>query len=290
MSRLRLLSLACLFLLAACKGAPTKVSENAPEAWATRLQDSAKKPLKLTDDTVVLDSRSDFDYGLAHWSASTHFTWEQLTEDARKPWLMLNKLTAQKRLALLGIQPDTPVIVIGYGHKGNGEEGRLAWSLLYYGLNNVQTVGVNSMDVYFTYTETPQRQNTELWDRPVRNSMIINKDGFMGIATSPRKVGKHTNYIIDVRSKDEYFKKTDHKYETPDFHALQIDWHEFYNEDGRPAKKIRSKLHSVGVKYDDPIVLISGDSIRSSAASYALIALGFKNVRNFMGGWDALSK
>jgi len=290
MNIMRLFSLLPLIFIVACKSNPTKVTEGAPSAWATRLQETTKKPLKLSNETVVLDSRSEFDYGLAHWSSSVRFTWEQLVQDARKPWLMLDKLTAQKRLALMGIQPNTPVVVIGYGHKGKGDEGRLAWSLVYYGINNVQTVSVDGMDVYFTHDETPQRPNTAVWDAPVRENLAMDRGEFIQVATSPRKTATHTNYIVDVRSKDEYFNKTTVDYETPDLHALQIDWHEFYGGDGRPAKAIRSKLHSVGVKAEDEIVLISSDSIRSSAAAYALIALGFKDVKNFLNGWDSLVK
>jgi thiosulfate/3-mercaptopyruvate sulfurtransferase len=290
MKHLRLIGF-FLLGLAACQNKPTKITESPPpQAWAARMTETTKKPLKLSDNTVVLDSRSDFDYGLAHWSSSVHFTWEKLVQDAHKPWLMIDARSAQRKLALLGIQPKTPVVVIGYGHKGAGDEGRLAWMLLYYGINDVQTVSVDGLDVYFTHQETPARKNSEIWDTPARSDLIIGKDDFLQLATSPRQQGKHTVYIIDVRSKEEYFNRTDQNSETPDLHALQIDWHEFFGDDGRPVKSIRSKLHDIGVKNDDEVVLISGHGSRSAAAAYALIALGFKNVRTFLGGWDALAK
>ena len=93
-----------------------------------------------------------------------------------------------------------------------------------------------------------------------------------------------------MRTKEEYFGRGDKKYETPDLHALQIDWKEFFSEDGRPHKSIRGKLKDIGVKLDDEVLIISSNSVRSSAAAYALLALGFKNVRNFLGGWDSLVK
>jgi 3-mercaptopyruvate sulfurtransferase SseA len=202
---------------------------------------------------------------------------------------MLDARTAQRKLALLGIHPKTPVVVIGYGHKGSGDEGRLAWALLYYGVNDVQTVSVDGLDVYFTHQETPARKNAEIWDTPVRENFVMDRADFIHMAMSPRKSNEHTTYIIDVRSKDEYFNRNE-DYETPDLHALQIDWHEFYGGDGRPQKSIRSKLHGVDVKDEDMIVLISNNGVRSCAAAYALMALGFKHVRVFLGGWDALVK
>ena len=78
-----------LILLVACQTPPTKVTESAtPTAWASKIAETTKKPLKLNDETVVLDSRSEFEYGLAHWSTSVRFGWENLVQDAKKPWLM----------------------------------------------------------------------------------------------------------------------------------------------------------------------------------------------------------
>jgi 3-mercaptopyruvate sulfurtransferase SseA len=290
MKHARLLSIILLGVVA-CQNKPTKITETPPaQAWATRITETTKKPLKLTDDTVVLDSRSDFDYGLAHWSSSVHFTWENLVQDVHKPWLLIDPRSAQRKFALLGIQPNTPVVVIGYGHKGSADEGRLAWMMLYFGCNDVATVSVDGLDVYFTHQETPTRKNSDIWDAPARLKFIIDKEDFLRAATSPRQVGKHSVHIIDVRSKDEYFNRTDANSETPDLQALQIDWHEFFGDDGRPVKTVRSKLHSIDVKNDDEVILISSNGVRSSAAAYALYALGFKNVRTFLGGWDALVK
>lgn len=279
--------LALLIVSGACQVKPTKVTETPAPAF-TRLQEKTKKPLKLSDETVVLDSRSDFDYGLAHWSSSLHFTWQNLIAETKKPWLLVEPRVAVQRLALLGVEPKTPVLVIGYGQKGNGDEGRLAWTLVYYGMEDVQTVSVDGLDVYFTHQDTPARRNASPWDPNLRSDLVIDRPGFIKAAMSPRKSGKQNIFIIDVRSKEEYFSRNQKDYETPDVRALQIDWHEFYGGDGRPLKTIRRKLQGVGVKSDDTVIVISNHGIRSSAASYALLALGFKHVCNFLGGWDAL--
>src|SRR5262249_31742786 len=157
-------------------------------------------------------------------SSSIHFTYENLLEDPRKPWILMHPHSAQSRLGLLGIQPGTPVVVIGYGTKrGHGEEGRLAWALLYYGINDVQTVSIDGMDVYFTHQETPQPTNSEVWSEPVREQFVISRDDFIRAATSPRQHGKHSVFIIDARSKDEYFNRTGGDSDTPDLRALQIN-------------------------------------------------------------------
>jgi thiosulfate/3-mercaptopyruvate sulfurtransferase len=274
--------IAFLVLSNGCQQAPTKITEAAPAPF-TRLTEKTLKPLKLTDDTVVLDARSEFDYGLGHWSHSIHFTWEKLMNEKKS---LVPPRTAAQRLALLGIEPQTPVVVIGYGLKGQGDEGRLAWTLNYYGVEDVQTVSVDGLDVYFTHQETPPRRNATLWDPKVRGHLLIDRAEFLKVALAPRV----KTAIIDVRSKEEYFNRGSEEYETPDLQALQINWSEFFSEDGRPKKSIRSQLVSTGVALDDQVIVIDSNGTRSSAAAYALTALGFKNVRNFIGGWNSLVK
>jgi 3-mercaptopyruvate sulfurtransferase SseA len=286
--RMRWSGVALLLLATACQTEPTKVTETPPQPWArtSALTDKSSKPLKMTDDTVVLDARSEFDYGLAHWSDSIHFGWKHLLKDPTKLYSLVDAKTASDRLSMMGIDIHTPVLVIGYGRKGEGDEGRLAWTLLYYGLEDVQTVSVDGLDVYFTHRQTPPHKSVAFWTADPRDQMIIDRDAFLGKFTKPHK-GKIV--LLDVRSKDEYFnRKGNHK--TPDLGAMQMEWKEFYAEDGRPKKSMRSQLQNLGIKLDDEIITISNHGTRSGAAAYALAVLGFRNVRNFVEGWDSLAK
>jgi thiosulfate/3-mercaptopyruvate sulfurtransferase len=278
-------SFALLLLISACKTPPpTKIIEQQPEPW-TRLTEKTSKPLKLTEETVVLDSRSDFDYGLAHWSYSIHFTWKDLNDDPTKPWRLIDPHSAARKLGLLGIGPKTPVLVIGYSNNGSAEDGRLAWTLTYFGLEDVQTVSVNALDVYFTHQDSSPAKNVAPWNSTPKINLAIDRYDFLQAIAPPTKW-----HVIDVRSEKEYFDRTGDHYATADIHALQIEWKEFFSEDGRPNKAIKSKLKAIGVKPEDSIIVISNHGIRSSAAAYALTALGFHRVRNFLEGWDSLRK
>lgn len=288
--RLRLTSLSWILLLGvvACKQAPTRVTEAPIPAW-TRLTETAKKPLKITDESVVLDARSSFDYGLGHWSNAIHFEWTQLLQDSKKTTTLLSPQKAAAKLALLGINPKTPVIVIGYGLKGRGEEGFLAWAMTYYGVEEVQTVSMDGLDVYFTNQETPPRRNADRWDATVRDFMVIDKDNFMKAALSPRNTAGLRTFIIDVRSQKEYFNRNP-GYAAPDVQSVNIEWKEFFGEDGRPKRSIKKQIMGIGAKLHDQILVVADNGIRSGAASYALVALGFDNVQHFVGGWDAILK
>src|SRR6476659_7528071 len=50
----------------------------------------------------------------------------------------------------MGIGPDTPVLVIGKGLSSDGEEGRVAWTLAYLGVKNVQFSEMESLKFRLT--------------------------------------------------------------------------------------------------------------------------------------------
>lgn len=249
----------------------------------SRIQDKAQVPLKLNDETVILDARSHFAYGLGHWSEAVHFPWEKLAESRESGQLPKNPIKAWTSLSLVGIDPLTSVIVVGEGHKGLGEEGRLAWTLLYYGLNDVQTVSQDAIDVYFTRTATKPHEAVSLWRKEPRSQLRVGREEFLKIMAAPRESASGQKVaFIDVRSHKEYFAKSGGIYKDPDIAAVNIEWKEFYGEDGRPNFKMRSKLQALGYGLNDELIVFSNHGVRSSAAAYALLAMGFKNVRNFL--------
>jgi len=251
----------------------------------SRIQDKAKVPLKVFDETIVLDARSAFSYGLGHWSEAIHFPWEKLSESIETGQLPKDPSKVWRSLSLIGVDPLTPVIVVGDGIKGSGEEGRLAWALLYYGLIDVQTVAQDAIDIYLTQTPTRPQKNVQMWRKDPRESLRIDRQEFMKKVVLPRvSPDGRKALFIDVRSKEEYFSKSGGVYNEPDIEALHIEWKEFFGEDGRPNLKIRKQILALGYSLEDEVILFSNRGVRSGAASYSLIANGFKRVRNFVPG------
>jgi thiosulfate/3-mercaptopyruvate sulfurtransferase len=248
----------------------------------SRVQNKAEIPLKVFDNTKVLDARSAFDYGLGHWSEAVPFPWTKLAEREQTGQLLKDPRQAFQRLALVGVDPLTPVIVVGNGWKGNGEEGRLAWALLYYGLSDVQTVSQEGVDIYLTRNPEKPVENVKPWNHELRQAMVIHKDEFLKKVLSARKEGGQKVIFIDVRSKAEYFRKEGGMYAEPDIQALHMEWKEFYKEDGRPDLNLKKRLHALGYSEDDEIIVFSNRGVRSGAAAYSLIANGFRDVRNFL--------
>jgi 3-mercaptopyruvate sulfurtransferase SseA len=261
-----------------CQMKPTKVSEVHHREFEL-LVDKTAKPLKIEEGVVVLDARSSFSYGLNHINGAISFGWEKLTEDVKTGELLRDKTIGARRLSLVGIKPRTPVIVVGEGPKGNGAEGRLAWQLIYFGLQDVQTANNDLFRDFWTPNATPDPQNAEAWEPAIHDEFLIPKAEFVKLAADAKGRVERRIFLIDARPPDEYLKASKKiSKKQPDIGAINVPWTEFFKSDGRPNPSIQMKLETLGIKMADRIVFSSAPATAMPAA-YALIALGFRHVQ-----------
>lgn len=280
---------AALFLalsLSSCQLQPTKVQTTQKREFDLVINKSTK-PLTLNEKTVVLDARSAFDYGLNRITGSHHFRYENLAESSQNDELMKDRRRLSQRLALLGLVPDTPIVVVGNGPAGDGAEGRLAWTLLYLGFKDVQTASIEMFRKNLTQNITPPPKNAEPAELETNIAMITRKEDLKRLAANPKERLENHVWIVDVRSEKEYAQQGATK-DKPDVGALNIEWKQFYTAQGRPDPTIRRRMRELGIKDTDRIIMIGQDGARSSAAAYALISLGFNRVENFTQGWNSL--
>src|SRR5690606_26112281 len=128
------------------------------------------------------------------------------------------------------ISPSSPVIVVGDGKEGSGEEGRLAWTLLYLGAPDVQIADVDALKLRFSNEVPPPRENAATWEPDVRESIVADRREVLDAIAKKSKT-----FILDVRTKNEYFSKTPNlQYELPDLGAIHMPWTEFLTDEGRP--------------------------------------------------------
>lgn len=274
-----LLTLMGVFLVG-CQMTPTKVTEFHHREFEV-LVDKASRPLALTEATVVLDARSAFDYGLNHVSGSIHFPWEKLAESSKSGEVLRDKRKAALTLSLLGLQPTIPVVVVGYGLKGRGEEARVAWTLLYFGFQDVQVASVDLFRSSRTPNPTPAPANVPVWEITPRDSMVIAKSEFDQLALDAKGRLEKRIFILDVRTSEEYLKAAKKlSKDKPDVGAINIEWREFFDKNGRPNPQIRTKLQSLGITPKDRLLIVSAPGGQNSAAAYALLALGYTRVQN----------
>lgn len=275
-----------LALLSGCVAQPTKISETQKREFDL-LVDKSSRPIELTDQTVILDARSSFDYGLNRITNSIHFPWDNLAETTLSGEVMKDARKAALRLSLNGIEPHTPVVVVGYGTRGDGADGRLAWSLLYMGVQDVQMTVIETFRKNLTPNASAPAKNVAVWPVNPRENMQVGKTDFVKLSQDPKGRLESRTWIIDVRTDKEYFNKAGSG-NAPDINAINVPWAEFYNAKGRPDVKVKARLEAVGILPSDRVILISNKGVRSGAAAYALLALGFTRVQNFTSGWNSL--
>ncbi len=275
-----------LLALPACQTKPTKVYE-ARDIELKILAEKLNKPLEITEKTVLVDARAPFDFAMAHAPGAINLLWSDFTARGPVPGLLKNDLFAEtRRLARMGIGVDTPVIVVGPGIKGQGDDGRLAWTLLYLGVKDVQIADLDGLGLRYSNVTPPPRESIAIW-KPIlaKNILTDRKEVLKAVATG----AKDRVHVLDVRTESEFMaKSSDGTYVLPDLGAVNIPWTEFYNKKGRPNAAIVDRLRGINIHPRDRVIVISNRGVRSGAAVYALLTLGFSDVANYAGGWVEL--
>lgn len=273
-----------------CSLQPTKVYES-QKININGLVEGAQKPLVIDEHVFVIDARSPFDYNVAHIPQSVNIQWQEFSRSGaiNRGLLSEDLFKEARRLALKGLTPKTPVIIVGNGLEGSGEEGRLAWTLLYLGFENVQFASHNYFKkIPLTSKETPPKTNVPVWKPQFIESLLVDVKEVKQIISNPQSL-KEQVFIIDVRTEKEFFRRQgDLSYEFPDINAIHIPWTQFITEYGRPNFKIKNDLKDLGIFISSRVIVISHQGLRSGAVAAALTSMGYTNVSNFAGGYQQL--
>ncbi|WP_374033327.1 sulfurtransferase [Bdellovibrio bacteriovorus] len=273
--------IAALVVLSACQVKPTKVTVQEPV-----MGENVTAEQLIKGQTVILDARPAFEFNLAHVPGSINVRWEDFSQQNPKSrGLLQNDLFAiARRLALVGVDPSTPVVVLGKGAQGAGEEGRVAWTLKVLGVKNVYTL------VHTSYREmnanpnreAPPVQNKPYWKPEVAENLDTSFKVFKAdVAQNEKPV-----IVLDVRSGQEFALRnlsTEKSVKAP---VVNLEWREFFDDKGLPSKKIERVLYEKNISKDSRILVVSNHGVRSGAVVYALNYLGYKKATNFSGGYE----
>lgn len=280
-----------LMPLVGCQTAPTKMTESRQVPIETLIA-NAKKPIVLTANTVIIDARRPFDYALAHLPDSVNLTWDHFTQrKGPSKGLLVDESEIARRLALYGVTPEKPVVVVGYGRQGQGEAGRMAWMLYYLGVNDVQMADINYFKTRVSNIQENGIKNAPAWDADPRGRVLAQLGEVKYAISYPQEL-KQKTVLIDVRSKEEYFARKGFEggYASPDLRAIHIDWREFFDSTGRPQLSMRDRLKAIKIRPNDRVILVSRQGVRSGAVTMALLSMGFSNAANYAGGLSELLK
>lgn len=271
--------LSFFFLVVGCQQKPTKMVTQEPVMSETL---TAEKLMK--DHPVILDARPAFEFNLSHVPGAVNVRWEDFSQQNPKArGLLQNDLfSLARRLALIGVAPDTKVLVLGKGRFGTGEEGRIAWTLKVLGVKDVYTLVHTSYREMNTTKEAPLVQNKPYWKPDVADSLMLDFKEFKKLT----EVVDGTTVILDVRSPEEFALRNLSQIPGVKGGVLNMDWRDFFDERGLPNKKAELFLAGRSFNKDTRIISISNHGVRSGAVTYALQFLGYKKAQNFSGGYE----
>ena len=284
-----------------CQNAPTKVT-NQGQAATEGSENPFQGFLKLKP--VILDARTPLDFSVSHAPGAVLVQWPDFSQlkPGFRGFLQDDFISLARRLSLWGVDPETPVLVVGSALQGQGEEGRIAWMLKYLGVKNVQFASWTVVRATIPRAETGS-ENMPAWKPRLQAQLIATPEEFKaaaldGIAPPSRARLKSLqmnsaragalgaeNLILDVREA------------ATDFSGLEkaigllkkISWKRFLNPKGLPDNSIEAELKKENITKNQTIFVISENGVSSAAVTLILREWGY-SAKNFAGGYEYLRR
>lgn len=273
------LSLLAIMIFTGCQLKPTKVTNQ-----ETVILEAGSPQALMRGNPVILDVRPAFEFNLLHVPGSINVRWEDFSQNnPRSRGLLQNDLFAvARRLALIGIDPQTKVVVLGKGPAGQGEEGRVAWTLQTLGIKDVHTVLHTNFREANNTREIPPIKNKSYWKPTVDETSSISLKDFKDLLkkNDPKLI------VLDVRTSAEFQHSNLAKISAVSAKMENIEWTRFYNPSGFRMLNLDNLLANTGITKEHTVVVISGHGVRSGAVTYVLRSNGFSKARNFAGGYE----
>jgi 3-mercaptopyruvate sulfurtransferase SseA len=240
---------------------------------------------------------------MSHVPRSISLQWDDFSQEAaaQKGILQSDLDSVARRLARLGIAPDSKIIVVGNGEHGSGQEGRVAWMFRYLGLKDVEFVDLMALKGRLDHTDivpgldeaqkfkTPEEEITAharaqadqinafvkpapIWT-PVPDASLL--------ATRDEVMAKHAVFI-DVRTQNIKSDKNS-------LGAIHISWKNFLTTTGRPNAKVKALLEKNHISQNERIICIDDQGVAAGEVTLVLRELGYSQAANYAGGWNDLA-
>lgn len=250
-----------LLLVMGCAQAPTLISESDVSIIDRSMQfEKSNRPIKITSETVVLDTRAYFDFQVSHIPNSASINAKEFSlRGSYGSDLQTKGVAIARRLALLGVNPFSHVVVIGYGDKGHGDEGTVAFTLMALGVERVQMGTVLDFRYLLRNKLDKPKPNQRNWEPRIVTSLIC----------SP--LSTDAAFVIDVGQ-----AKRTTSLNAKSLATVPIHWKEFVNkEDFSPNYRVKTRLLKDKIS-ENTKVMVSGQ--QASLVAFSLIQLGYNQV------------
>ena len=265
-----------LFLLGACQTpGPTKVFE-AKENREKGTNQVIKSQL------ILVDARPPFLSMMAKPSGALSLQWEDFNQK-KSPFegeLEKDLFFHARRLARMGVGPDSEILVLGRGKAGDGEEGRVAWTLRRLGLKKVKFASMETISWSQTTAASPEVTEVPVWKPELDETLEISRvDAIENIRKDPRI------WILDVNPTTDYLKEGDlfaKMKVVPKI--INVPWTEFLNAKGELEPSVKQKLKEVGLDPSQTVYVMDELGVRSAGTTLLLRDLGYSKAAHWSGG------
>lgn len=242
-----------------CINSPTIMSES-DSSLIQRAYDFEKtnRPIKITPETVVLDVRAFFDYQLLRIPNSLYVDANEFSLRRKYGEALQEHATKlARRFSLMGINPFSHVVVVGYGDKGRGEEGLVALTLLALGVERVQVGTFSSFKFLATNKQSAAPQNKRYWEPRVVSTVICPVHG------------NNMAFIIDVG------RKNSGSASTQKLATVAKEWKDFINTaDLSPNPHVKESLRSDQIG-EGARIMVRGP--QAPIVVFSLLQLGYSS-------------
>lgn len=269
---------------------PKRPKGPAPAAalsWPSGFVQAEQVPAALAG-VLVLDARAGGAFRAGHLPGAVRIDWTDYRDGVFTTGKLPRDLDAvAARLARLGVDGRTPVLVCGEGKEGWGEEGRIAWMLRYLGHPAVAVLDGGCLAWAKAgrplTTETRSVPAGRFVARPVPDLRAEKADVVRALVDPVVQ-------LVDARTLEEFHGRTPY-FEARGGHipgAVHLDYRALFDEEGRLLDEGRSsaQLIAAGLDVRRPMIVYCTGGVRSAQLVLALRERGV-DARNYDGSfWE----
>lgn len=243
---------------------------------------------------TLLDLRPTNDYALGHIEGARHLDIYGVSLNDTTPEPLEAFLSIFHTLfGARGVVRDRPVVV--YDHESGERAARAAWllavldhpdvRLLDGGANAWKASGRQLMPVGSAAAPVaPEKAPPTAPPFPGGRKLDLLATRFDMHAA----IGRDDTVILDVRRESEYRgteKRARRAGAVPG--SVHVFWRDHLDDNGafRPAADVRALYEAKGVTPDKTVIAFCQGGYRSASTFLALTALGYPNVKNYVGSW-----
>lgn len=239
------------------------------------------------EDVIVLDVRDEKDFKSSHIPGAINVTWQQFSDmDGKSPgdkgWgTLLGADEISEQIGNLGIDGSKTVVVYADTPNGWGEEGRVAWTLMSAGLEDIKVLNGS----WNAWKESGYDTSKEVKDVEPVEVAVEGMVEDLSISTEELSENLDSIKVIDSREEAEYNGATKFG-EARGGHipgAILLTWTELLDEEGKvkSQEQIDEIMESKGINREDRIVAYCTGGIRSAHMALVLRTAGYDNAANY---------